>query len=224
MTIETRPPLRDHRTHRRRFGASLSSRSLTKDAASRDVRAGIQGLSRRDSSVEQRRALRRVRAERRTSSSCAPSAECRSLPAEHHGFMVGKEYEEGGVAHDGAKMVMAVANAQVPNFTNVIAARSAPATTRCAEPYEPRQLWMRPNACISVMGGEQAATVSRWSATPTRRDPREVRARRERVLLDRAPLGRRDHRPARHSSGPGARALGRVERADPETTFGIFRM
>jgi len=76
------------------------------------------------------------------------------------GFMVGREYENRGLARDGAKMVMAVANAQVPKFT-VIAGSSFGAGNygMCGRAYAPRQLWMWPNARISVMGGQQAASV-----------------------------------------------------------------
>ena len=76
------------------------------------------------------------------------------------GFMVGKEYEAGGIARDGAKLVMAVANARVPKFTVVTGGSfGAGNYAMCGRAYEPRQLWMWPNARISVMGGEQAATV-----------------------------------------------------------------
>ena len=76
------------------------------------------------------------------------------------GFMVGTEYEAGGIARDGAKLVMAVANAQVPKFTVVTGGSfGAGNYAMCGRAYEPRQLWMWPNARISVMGGEQAATV-----------------------------------------------------------------
>jgi acetyl-CoA carboxylase carboxyltransferase component len=76
------------------------------------------------------------------------------------GFMVGKEYENRGIAKDGAKMVMAVANAQVPKFTVVIGGSfGAGNYGMCGRAYEPRQLWMWPNARISVMGGRQAASV-----------------------------------------------------------------
>lgn len=76
------------------------------------------------------------------------------------GFMVGREYENRGIAKDGAKMVMAVANAQVPKFTVVIGGSfGAGNYAMCGRAYEPRQLWMWPNARISVMGGAQAATV-----------------------------------------------------------------
>jgi propionyl-CoA carboxylase len=76
------------------------------------------------------------------------------------GFMVGKEYEQKGIAKDGAKMVHAVANAQVPKFTVVIGGSfGAGNYGMCGRAYQPRQLWMWPNARISVMGGEQAASV-----------------------------------------------------------------
>jgi acetyl-CoA carboxylase carboxyltransferase component len=76
------------------------------------------------------------------------------------GFIVGKEYEQKGIAKDGAKMVHAVANAQVPKFTVVIGGSfGAGNYGMCGRAYEPRQLWMWPNARISVMGGEQAASV-----------------------------------------------------------------
>ncbi len=76
------------------------------------------------------------------------------------GFMVGKAYEAGGIAKDGAKMVMAVSNARVPRFTVIIGgSHGAGNYGMCGRAYNPRQLWMWPNARISVMGGEQAAGV-----------------------------------------------------------------
>ena len=76
------------------------------------------------------------------------------------GFMVGKDYESGGIAKDGAKMVMAVSNAKVPKFTVVIGGSfGAGNYGMCGRAYQPRQMWMWPNARISVMGGEQAADV-----------------------------------------------------------------
>ena len=76
------------------------------------------------------------------------------------GFMVGREYENRGIAKDGAKMVMAVANAAVPKFTVIIGGSfGAGNYAMCGRAYGPRQLWMWPNARISVMGGEQAANV-----------------------------------------------------------------
>jgi 3-methylcrotonyl-CoA carboxylase beta subunit/propionyl-CoA carboxylase len=76
------------------------------------------------------------------------------------GFMVGRQYERGGIAKDGAKMVHAVANSVVPKFTVVIGGSfGAGNYGMCGRAYEPRLLWMWPNARISVMGGEQAAGV-----------------------------------------------------------------
>jgi acetyl-CoA carboxylase carboxyltransferase component len=76
------------------------------------------------------------------------------------GFMVGKEYENRGIAKDGAKLVTAVATARVPKFTVVIGGSfGAGNYGMCGRAYSPRQLWMWPNARISVMGGEQAASV-----------------------------------------------------------------
>jgi acetyl-CoA carboxylase carboxyltransferase component len=76
------------------------------------------------------------------------------------GFMVGKQFENGGIAKDGAKMVMAVSNARVPKFTVIIGGSyGAGNYGMCGRAYAPRFLWMWPNARISVMGGEQAANV-----------------------------------------------------------------
>lgn len=76
------------------------------------------------------------------------------------GFMVGKKYEEGGIAKHGAKMVHAVACAKVPKFTVIIGGSfGAGNYGMCGRAYEPRFLFMWPNARISVMGGEQAASV-----------------------------------------------------------------
>ena len=76
------------------------------------------------------------------------------------GFMVGRKYEHGGIARDGAKLVMAVANARVPKFTVVIGGSfGAGNYGMCGRAYSPNFLWMWPNARISVMGGEQAASV-----------------------------------------------------------------
>src|SRR6185312_15609287 len=76
------------------------------------------------------------------------------------GFMVGKKYEAGGIAKDGAKMVMAVACASVPKFTVIIGGSfGAGNYAMCGRAYGPRLLFAWPNARISVMGGEQAANV-----------------------------------------------------------------
>lgn len=76
------------------------------------------------------------------------------------GFMVGKKYEEGGIAKHGAKLVTAVACASVPKFTVIIGGSfGAGNYGMCGRAYDPRFLWMWPNARIGVMGGEQAAGV-----------------------------------------------------------------
>jgi len=76
------------------------------------------------------------------------------------GFIVGRQYERAGIAKDGAKMVHAVANSTVPKFTVVIGGSfGAGNYGMCGRAYDPRLLWMWPNARISVMGGEQAAGV-----------------------------------------------------------------
>ena len=76
------------------------------------------------------------------------------------GFIVGKEYEHGGIAKDGAKMVHAVATAQVPKFTVIVGvSHGAGNYAMCGRGYLPRLLFMWPTAKISVMGGEQAADV-----------------------------------------------------------------
>ncbi len=88
------------------------------------------------------------------------------------GFMVGRKYENGGIARDGAKMVMAVACAKVPKFTVVIGGSfGAGNYGMCGRAYSPRFLWMWPNARIGVMGGEQAASV----LAQVRRDGIEAR-------------------------------------------------
>jgi 3-methylcrotonyl-CoA carboxylase beta subunit len=88
------------------------------------------------------------------------------------GFMVGRKYEAGGIAKDGAKMVTAVACAEVPKFTLIIGGSfGAGNYGMCGRAYSPRFLWMWPNARISVMGGEQAASV----LATVRRDNIEAR-------------------------------------------------
>ncbi|HYN13083.1 MAG TPA: carboxyl transferase domain-containing protein [Burkholderiales bacterium] len=76
------------------------------------------------------------------------------------GYMVGRKYEAGGIAKDGAKMVTAVATAKVPKFTMIVGGSfGAGNYGMCGRAYSPRFLWMWPNARISIMGGEQAASV-----------------------------------------------------------------
>ncbi len=88
------------------------------------------------------------------------------------GFMVGQKYENGGIARDGAKMVTAVACANVPKFTVIIGGSfGAGNYGMCGRSYQPRFMWMWPNARISVMGGEQAAGV----LSTVKRDGMEAR-------------------------------------------------
>ena len=95
------------------------------------------------------------------------------------GFMVGPEYEAGGIARDGAKMVAAVATARVPKLTVIVGGSfGAGNYGMCGRAYSPRFLWMWPNARISVMGGEQAATVMREVGQPELGD--ELREQYER--------------------------------------------
>jgi 3-methylcrotonyl-CoA carboxylase beta subunit len=90
------------------------------------------------------------------------------------GFMVGRKYEAGGIAKDGAKMVTAVACAAVPKFTVIIGGSfGAGNYAMCGRAYGPRLLWMWPNARIAVMGGEQAASV----LATVRRDNIEAKGR-----------------------------------------------
>ncbi len=90
------------------------------------------------------------------------------------GFMVGRQYENGGIAKDGAKLVMAVSNAQVPKFTVVIGGSFGAGNYGMAgRAYSPRLLWMWPNSRISVMGGTQAANV----LLTVRRDGLQARGR-----------------------------------------------
>jgi 3-methylcrotonyl-CoA carboxylase beta subunit/propionyl-CoA carboxylase len=105
------------------------------------------------------------------------------------GFIVGRQYERAGIAKDGAKMVHAVANSVVPKFTVVIGGSfGAGNYGMCGRAYDPRLLWMWPNARISVMGGEQAAgvlvTVKQDQMARENRElsPDEAQAIREPIL------------------------------------------
>jgi acetyl-CoA carboxylase carboxyltransferase component len=142
------------------------------------------------------------------------------------GFMVGKEYEWGGIARDGAKLVMAVANAKVPKFTVIMGGSfGAGNYAMCGRAYGPRQLWMWPNARISVMGGEQAATVLTMVGDA---DPDEIRAKYEREgspYYSTARLwddGIIDPLDTRRVLALGISAA--LNAPIPETTFGVFRM
>jgi len=142
------------------------------------------------------------------------------------GFMVGKEYESGGIARDGAKLVMAVACADVPKFTVVTGGSfGAGNYGMCGRAYGPRQLWMWPNARISVMGGEQAATVLAMVGDA---DPDEIRSKYEaegNPYYSTARLwddGILDPLDTRRVLAMGISAA--LNAPIPETTFGVFRM
>jgi acetyl-CoA carboxylase carboxyltransferase component len=142
------------------------------------------------------------------------------------GFMVGQEYEAGGIARDGAKLVMAVANAEVPKLTVIVGGSfGAGNYAMCGRAYAPRQLWMWPNARISVMGGEQAATVLTMVGDA---DPDEIRAKYEREgspYYSTARLwddGIIDPLDTRRVLALGLSAA--LNAPIPETTFGVFRM
>ena len=142
------------------------------------------------------------------------------------GFMVGKEYEAGGIARDGAKLVTAVACAEVPKFTVIIGGSfGAGNYGMCGRAYSPRQLWMWPNARISVMGGEQAATVLTMVGDA---DPDEIRAKYEaegNPYYSTARLwddGIIDPLDTRRVLALGISAA--LNAPIPETTFGVFRM
>jgi 3-methylcrotonyl-CoA carboxylase beta subunit len=142
------------------------------------------------------------------------------------GFMVGKEYEEGGIARDGAKLVTAVACADVPKFTVVIGGSfGAGNYAMCGRAYGPRQLWMWPNARISVMGGEQAAIVLSMVGDA---DPEEIRQTYEtegNPYFSTARLwddGIIDPLDTRRVLALGISAA--LNAPIPESTFGIFRM
>jgi len=158
------------------------------------------------------------------------------------GFMVGKEYENGGIARDGAKLVTAVACSVVPKFTVVIGGSfGAGNYGMCGRAYDPRFLWMWPNARISVMGGEQAASV----LATVRRDGLEARGEtwtaeeeeafkapiREQYETQGSPYystarlwddGIIDPADTRRVLALGLAAAARAPA--PETTFGVFRM
>ncbi|HTO25675.1 MAG TPA: carboxyl transferase domain-containing protein [Gaiellaceae bacterium] len=142
------------------------------------------------------------------------------------GFMVGLEYEAGGIARDGAKLVMAVANAAVPKFTVVVGGSfGAGNYAMCGRAYSPRQLWMWPNARISVMGGEQAATVLSIVGDVDEDEIRETYEREGNAYYSTARLwddGIIDPLDTRRVLALGIAASLNAE--IPETTFGVFRM
>jgi 3-methylcrotonyl-CoA carboxylase beta subunit len=158
------------------------------------------------------------------------------------GFMVGRKYEAGGIAKDGAKLVTAVATASVPKFTVIIGGSfGAGNYGMCGRAYSPRFLWMWPNARISVMGGEQAASV----LAQVRRDSLAARgetwSQQDEAAFS-API-REQYETQGHPYYASARLWddGVIDPADtrrvlalalsaslsapvPETRFGVFRM
>ena len=135
--------------------------------------------------------------------------------------MVGGKYEAEGIAKHGAKLVTAVATAQVPKITVLIGGSfGAGNYGMCGRAYSPRFLFTWPNSRISVMGGEQAASVlatvhrdaDNMDAGGGRSlqgaDPRQLRGRRQSLARHRAPVGRRHHRSGADArrAGPGVRA------------------
>ncbi|HWP18986.1 MAG TPA: carboxyl transferase domain-containing protein [Burkholderiaceae bacterium] len=158
------------------------------------------------------------------------------------GFMVGRKYENAGIARAGAKMVTAVACAQVPKFTVIIGGSfGAGNYGMCGRAYSPRFLWMWPNARISVMGGEQAASVlatvkrdgieargGSWSADEEEAFKAPIRAQYERQghpyyasarLWDDGVIDPAD---TRHVLALGLSAA--LNAPIPDTRFGVFRM
>ena len=159
------------------------------------------------------------------------------------GFMVGRKYEAGGIAKDGAKMVTAVATANVPKFTVIIGGSfGAGNYGMCGRAYGPRFLWMWPNARISVMGGEQAASVlgllrqeateakgGTWSAAEDEAFKAPIREQYETqghpYYASARAVGRRHHRSGRHAHGAGLALAAGLNAPPPEPTrFGVFRM
>src|SRR3954454_7156118 len=150
------------------------------------------------------------------------------------GFMVGREYENGGIARDGAKLVTAVACSVVPKFTVVIGGSfGAGNYGMCGRAYDPRFLWMWPNARISVMGGEQAAAVLAEVRRPD--DPEPVEEVKDRIRAQYDAQGSPYYSTARlwddgvidpvdtrRVLGMGLAAAALVP--IPEPSYGVFRM
>ena len=152
------------------------------------------------------------------------------------GFMVGREYEAGGIAKDGAKLVTAVACAEVPKFTVIIggsfgagnygmAGRAYGSRAAVDVAQRAHQRDGRRSRRHGAVDGRAAA-----STTDEERDAFEapILEKYERegnpVLLDRAAVGRRRHRPAGHAPRAGARHRAALNAPIPETRFGVFRM
>ena len=142
------------------------------------------------------------------------------------GFMVGRDAESGGIAKDGAKLVTAVSCVPVPKFTVIIGgSHGAGNYGMCGRAYDPRFLFMWPNSRISVMGGEQAASVL---STVGNEDPDVIRAKYERESSPYYSTGRLwddgviDPRDTRDVLGLSISAS--LNAQMPETRYGVFRM
>jgi acetyl-CoA carboxylase carboxyltransferase component len=154
------------------------------------------------------------------------------------GFIVGKQYEHGGIAKDGAKMVHAVANAPVPKITVIIGGSfGAGNYGMCGRAYQPRFLFMWPNSRISVMGGEQAASVLAQVKDATGRKMSEAETKKfKQPILDKyeeegSPFfstarlwddGILD--PAATRDALGLALAAALNAPIPEMRFGVFRM
>jgi acetyl-CoA carboxylase carboxyltransferase component len=158
------------------------------------------------------------------------------------GFMVGKRVEHGGITKDGAKLVTAVANARSPKFTVIIGGSyGAGNYAMCGRAYGPRQLWMWPNARISVMGGEQAANVLLHIRLERLRSEGRDMTPEEQQEFMRPTLGKYDHESSAYYSTARLWDDGIIDPLDTravlargielasnrpaeETRFGVFRM
>ena len=158
------------------------------------------------------------------------------------GFMVGREYENRGIARDGAKMVMAVANAAVPKFTVVIGGSfGAGNYAMCGRAYAPRQLWLWPNSRTSVMGGEQAANVLLTVRQDQMRQRGETLSPEQQAAFRDPIVERYEQEGSPYYSTSRLWDDGVIDPADtravlglglsaalnapiPDTTFGVFRM
>jgi acetyl-CoA carboxylase carboxyltransferase component len=158
------------------------------------------------------------------------------------GFMVGREYENRGIAKDGAKMVMAVANAAVPKFTVVMGGSfGAGNYAMCGRAYGPRQLWLWPNSRTSVMGGDQAANVLLTVRLDQLRQRGGTMSPEEQADFKAPTVERYEHEGSPYFSTARLWDDGIIDPADtrtvlglgiaaslnaaiPETRFGVFRM
>ena len=223
---------RDHRAHRRRLASSTSSRRATArrwSAASRTSRACRWASSPTTASCSRESALKGAHFIELCCQRKVPLVFLQNIT----GFMVGRKYENEGIARHGAKMVTAVATRQVPKFTVIIGGSfGAGNYGMCGRAYSPRFLWMWPNARISVMGGEQAASV----LATVKRDGIEARgrhagARRRRRRSSSRSCDQYEEQghpyyatarlwddgvidPRRHAPRAGAGPVGRAQRAD----------